>query len=53
MSLMGSFIYVIFGDEDNSNLHIDNIVWTIDSNVIKQYFGEFKGFKSDYSIFIK
>lgn len=50
MSLMGSFFYVTFGDVDNSNLHVNNIVWTIDSNVIKEYFGEFKGFKSDYNI---
>ncbi|CAD8192651.1 unnamed protein product [Paramecium pentaurelia] len=53
MSLMGSFFYVTFGDVDNSNLHVNNIVWTIDSNVIKEYFGEFKGFKSDYSMQIK
>lgn len=50
MSLMGSFFYVIFNSEDISTLHVDNIVWTMDLTVMKKYFGEFKGLKSDYSM---
>ncbi|CAD8203150.1 unnamed protein product [Paramecium octaurelia] len=53
MSLMGSFFYVQFSNQDISNLLVDNLIWKMESSVIKQYFGEFKGFKSDYQTLIK
>lgn len=35
ISLMGSFIYVNFNNEDISYLHINDISWTIDKSFSK------------------